>query len=247
MHAYVKRWARDPLDPDKALHQAKEYLEKKGNEIPYFKGIVKRALGEYGLKPKCLDGDALFPIEEDATTIQAAVSAAVPLPLPQPVQVASKTETTALQVQAQPTEATESKLMEHVEERVEAFLKKNHKMTNDETVRRFNDLERLVRDLHVAGLPDYLKKKVEDERSGRSNSGYNNNQSNKNNEYKAGNSSARNNNDRRGNNNRRPGNFERNKRGYDKKYKKKFVEKDNGDFMAQFVTDDEDEADNSQE
>ena len=94
--------------------------------------------------------------------------------------------------------------------------------------KRFNDLERLMKDLHVAGLPDFLKKKADQEKFGKTKS----NESAPKGKFDK-------NRPRRG--------FERNKKGGEKTYKKKFVEKESGEIVAQYLTDESDEEETKSE
>ena len=221
MHTYVLGRMDASCDPDKALKYAREYLREKGNELTYYRQLVQQGLKDAGVQVKESE-TGIFPVEEPAASASATTTTTVSAPQTESTKthVPTKTETTALQTTASAAQLNS--------EFVEQFVKRTDKLTTEQMNKRFNDLERLMKDLHVAGLPDFLKKKADQEKFGKAKS----NESAPKGKFDK-------NRPRRG--------FERNKKGGEKTYKKKFVEKESGEIVAQYLTDESDEEETKSE
>ena len=206
MHTYVLNDCKEHTDPDLALASAKTYLKEKGNDVTYFRSLVQQSLKDAGVAAKEVD-HSIFPLlekpSESASASQTASGATASAKSATVAEKTAVTDTTSAGVATQ--------------EFVEQFVKKTEKLTTENMNRRFNDLERLMRDLRVAGLPDFLKNKGDKDKFDKSKS------------TKSENRSADSDKPKR--------RFEKNNRGQDKKYKKKFVEKESGEILAQYVTD----------
>ena len=209
MHTYVLNECKDTTDPDLAVGAAKKYLKEKGNDVTYFRSLVQQSLKDAGVAAKEVD-HSIFPLmpQTSAPSTEPAAQAGAS------AKVTTVAETTT---QQKPAESSAT------QEFVEQFVKKSEKLSTEAMNRRFNDLERLMRDLHVAGLPDFLKKKGDSDKFDK----------NKSSAKDSSKSSA---------NNDKPfkRRFEKNNKGQDKRYKKKFVEKESGEILAQYVTDESD-------
>ena len=246
IHTYVMNKSEQANDPEEALKLAKEYLRNEGNTVNYFKRLVKTSMEEAGVPvAKSLESDNIFPIKPGEEATAAIKSTDNTNKANTQPQVATKTESTALQTQVMPKELIEqmqafmkrfdekekaqaaANTQTDVSEVIQQFIKRGTNLEMEEIVRRLNDVERLKNDLKVAGMPDYLKKRITQENSTNWKTG-----------GQGGNQKPNSDNKR---NDNRPGNrFERNKKGKEKTYKKRFVEKDNGQFVAQFDTDESD-------
>ena len=213
MHTYVLNEMGTSTDPDEALEQARKYLRTKGNDVTYFRHLVHQSLKDAGVTTREVD-TSIFPLvekEPSASTTNVPTASASAKPT-----VATKTENSAMQMSSANV----------TQEFVEQFVKKTDKLTQEQMNRRFNDLERLMRDLHVAGLPDFLKKaEVEKIRKGKNSFSAPPNRTNE-----------------------KPNRtFEKNHKGKDKRYKKKYVEKENGEILAQFTSDESGDEDSKTE
>lgn len=212
MHTYVLNEMDTSTDPDKALEQARQYLRKKGNDVTYFRHLVHQSLKDAGVVTKEVD-TTIFPLDEKQSC--TSTSEQTPSASSKPT-VTTKTENTAMQMSSAPV----------TQEFVEQFVKKTDKLTQEQMNRRFNDLERLMRDLHVAGLPDFLKKaEIEKFRKGK-------------NSFSAPSTRT---------NEKSNRTFEKNHKGKDKRYKKKYVEKENGEVIAQYTSDESGDEDSKSE
>ena len=223
MHTYVLNKLGSSENPDEALTWAKEYLKEKGNDLTYFRHLVQQGLKEAGVPTKQVE-TGIFPTDEptNSATVSAPTTTSTPTPTVSATPaVATKTESTALQTTGACAQVTQ--------EYMEQFVKRTDKLTQEQMNKRFNDLERLMKDLHVAGLPDFLKKKVEKAQSV---------------QYKSNDSAPKN---KTSNKERPKRNFEKNKKGGDKKYKKQYIEKESGEIVAQYTTDDSGDEDNKPE
>ena len=206
MHTYVLNECKEHTDPDLALAAAKQYLKEKGNDVTYFRSLVQQSLRDAGVATKEVD-HSIFPLLEKPSTTPSA-----------PQTTASATAKTATVAESSTTPAASANAV--TPEFVEQFVKKTDKLSQEAMNRRFNDLERLMRDLRVAGLPDFLKNKDSKEKFSKE----------KNTKTESSTRSSDSEKPKR--------RFEKNSKGKDKKYKKNFVEKESGEILAQYITDD---------
>ena len=217
MHTYVLNECKEHSDPDLAIASAKQYLKEKGNDVTYFRSLVQQSLKEAGVTTKEVE-HSIFPLVQQQQN-------PAPTTAPNPSASANAKPAAVTETTAQPATQTNPVTQEFVEQ----FVKKTDKLTTEQMNRRFNDLERLMRDLHVAGLPDFLKKKNDNDKS----------EKNKSYAKESSNRSAATDKPKR--------RFEKNSKGQDKKYKKKFVEKESGEILAQYMTDDSDNEESKDE
>jgi hypothetical protein len=274
MHTYITQNSKKHCDPKEAVTLAQRYLREQGNTVNYFKTLVKDSLTEAGIDaPKTLEPTSVFPLKSPvipgSSTTAIDASSNIPTIATSKSQVVDPT-TQKLKEELKLMSAKMNEVLQKCEQvsvmqskpmqpqpdltdmmqqyaEWQQFIKRGTQLDMDEIVRRFNQDERLMRDLRVAGLPDFMKKKVNEQMYGSNNNNRQNNNSDGNRFSTKDKPSYKNDDRSRSSDSRNSSKPNQRRNGRDKQYRRKFVPKDNGKFVAQFETDESDDDSGSNE